>query len=277
MISSISTVLKTASKDLSSLDAEVLLAHVLQVSRSYLFAHPEEILTPEQENKFFELAKKCAEGEPVAYLTGHREFWSLDFKVTSDTLIPRPETELLVECVLKNIKGQGKTIADLGTGCGAIALAIAHERPDWEIFATDLSEKALSVARENASRLGIKNVVFCEGSWCEALPAIRFDAIVSNPPYIGEGDFELQPSVLFYEPRSALISSESGFGDLEKIIEEAPAYLTSGGSLFLEHGFLQAEKIKKRLTEAGYIDINLHRDFAGLYRVAEAKWPISSF
>ena len=193
---------------LSSLDREVLLSHVLNVPRSYLYAHPERTLTREEENFFLSLIKRAEQGEPIAYLTGHREFWALDLIVTPDTLIPRPETELLVELILKNKRDEKKIIADLGTGNGAIALAIASERPDWMIYATDINKKALQVAEQNAARLQIKNIQFCAGSWCAALPPIQFDAIVSNPPYIAEDDPNVDPAVLNYEPRQALIAGK---------------------------------------------------------------------
>ncbi|HLB57652.1 MAG TPA: peptide chain release factor N(5)-glutamine methyltransferase, partial [Gammaproteobacteria bacterium] len=203
---------------LSSLDREILLSHVLKVTRSYLYAHPTPLLTKEEEKDFLTLLERAKKGEPIAYLIGHREFWSLDLIVTPDTLIPRPETELLVELILKNKRDEKKIIADLGTGNGAIALAIASERPDWMIYATDINKKALQVAEQNAARLQIKNIQFCAGSWCAALPPIQFDAIVSNPPYIAEDDPNVDPAVLNYEPRQALIAGKQGLEDLEKII-----------------------------------------------------------
>jgi release factor glutamine methyltransferase len=249
------------------LDAEILLSHVLNVQRSYLHAHHERILSAEQQSHFINLMKKRMEGQPIPYLTGHCEFWSLDLLVTSDTLIPRPETELLVELILKKSDEASLCVADLGTGSGAIALAVAHERPHWTIYATDSSMAALNVAKLNAVRLGIKNIIFCDGIWCAALPKISFDMIVSNPPYISKDDPHLQPSVLATEPASALISAENGLQDIYHIIDEARSYLKPGGCLLLEHGFSQAEYVKSQFLAAGYINVSCEQDFSGLNRV----------
>lgn len=255
-------------------ETEILLAHVLKVSRSYLYAHPEHALTSEQEKKFTELVTRHAQGEPIAYLIGRREFWSLDLIVRRDTLIPRPETELLVEVALsKGGEEKNKLMADLGTGCGAIALAMAKEKPTWIVHATDFSGAALEIAKLNASRLQIGNVKFHEGSWCGALPSsLKFDLIVSNPPYIAAEDPHLQPGILCYEPRSALIAGKSGLEDLETIIQQAKDYLKPGGYLLVEHGYQQAPAVKKIFLQAGYTDITSHQDLAGLNRVIAASW-----
>lgn len=255
---------------IKTLEEEVLLAHVLGVNRSYLYAHPERTLTETEQTQFAMLMNRHEKGEPIAYLTGHREFWSLDLMVTADTLIPRPETELLVETVLEF--NTGDLIADLGTGSGAIALALAYERPDWTLYATDSSKNALAIAKKNAERLNIKNIYFYQGFWCAALPEIKLDLIVSNPPYIAEGDLHVEQAVLAYEPLSALISGEGGLQDIKHIIQEAAFYLKSGGYLLLEHGFEQAKIVQNIFLEVGYTNITTRRDLSGLPRVTIGQW-----
>jgi len=260
------------SSDTSLLDAEILLAEVLKVSRSYLLAFPERELTLAQKKSFENFIAQRKQKIPVAYITGHKEFWSLDLLVTRDTLIPRPETELLVEIVLQEMVGAKKRIADLGTGSGAIALAIAHERPLWEVHATDLSIDALAIAKLNAARLGLEHVIFHQGSWGEALPAtMKFDVIVSNPPYIAPDDPYLQRGHLSYEPRSALVADENGLKEISRIIQTAKQYLISGGQLMLEHGFEQASEIRSIFANLDYSDIDTYPDLAGLNRVTRGK------
>jgi len=256
------------------LDAEVLLAHLLNVQRSYLYAHPERLLSIEEQTRFAALIKKRTQGQPVPYITGHCEFWSLDLMVTPDTLIPRPETELLVELALQKSNASPRWVADLGTGSGAIALALAQERPDWIIYATDSSLAALSVAKANALRLQIKNIIFCQGIWCAALPRILFDMIVSNPPYVAEDDAHLQQSVLATEPASALFSDKDGLKDIQHIIHEARMYLKPGGCLLLEHGFSQRECVQNQLSKAGYTAVTSQQDFSGLNRVTTGIFGI---
>lgn len=254
--------------DSAKLDAEVLLADLLQVSRTHLHAWPERELTAEQQKKFSAWVMRCVQGEPVAYVIGHREFWSFDLLVTPATLIPRPETELLVECVLNAFHDNDvKTVADLGTGSGAIALALATERPQWQIHATDMSESALVVARQNAVRLRLTNVVFHQGNWCAALPDKRFDAIVTNPPYIAVDDERVEAQVMLSEPHSALFSGDDGLDAIRQIVVEAKNRLKSGGCLFVEHGCSQAAMVRSLFEKAGYTKINLHKDLAGLERV----------
>jgi release factor glutamine methyltransferase len=250
------------------LDAEILLAHVLNVSRSYLYAWPEKMLSAAQEKIFFELIDRRINGEPVAYLIGHQEFWSLDFLVTQDVLIPRPETELLVEMILE-IPAEQLAVADLGAGSGAIALSIAHERPNWEVHATDASHAALQIAKKNAERLKIKNITFHDGDWLQALPSLLFDVIVSNPPYIAANDAHLLQ--LTYEPQSALISGPDGLEDIRKIIRDAGRYLKSDGYLMLEHGYDQADEIRKLFETAGYKNVFSIRDLSGNERVTYGK------
>lgn len=257
-----------------SLDAEILLAHLLKVQRSYLYAHLDQLLTDSELSSYTALIKKRTQGTPIPYLTGHCEFWSLDLLVTPDTLIPRPETELLVELILNHPPHPELIIADLGTGSGAIALALAHERPQWKIYATDLSESALAVAKTNASRLNLSNIVFNQGRWCAALPDQKFDIIVSNPPYIAHDDPHLDPNVLATEPALALISEQNGLEDINHIIQEAKKYLKPGGQLLLEHGFAQAELVQQQLIKAGYQNIQSKQDFSGLNRVTTGVFDI---
>jgi release factor glutamine methyltransferase len=250
--------------DISRLEAEILLADVLQVSRSHLHAWPERELTSAQQLKLTECVNRCVQGEPIAYITGHREFWSLDLMVTTDTLIPRPETELLVEQVLATLNDdQPRLIADLGTGSGAIALALATERPAWTVYATDRMNAPLQVAAANAERLQVGNIVFQQGNWCAALPDLLFDAIISNPPYIAESDVRITSQVKSNEPHSALFAGNDGLDDIRQIIAEAKNYLKSGGYLFLEHGSLQAAAVRYLFEKAGYTKVDLHRDLAG--------------
>lgn len=261
-----------AVSDTPTLDAEILLAHVLRVGRSYLLAFAERELTAEEADVFENLIAQRKQHLPIAYLTGHREFWSLDLVVTPDTLIPRPETELLVEKILEKIRGDNKTIADLGTGSGAIALALAHEKPNWKIYATDASERALDVARLNATKLQLSNIIFQQGIWCAALPSIKFDAIVSNPPYIASDDPHLQQGSLRHEPQSALVADEQGLSDIRQIISSATQYLLPGGMLFLEHGAEQGALVRSIFSNFAYTSIESDHDLAGLERVTHAVW-----
>jgi release factor glutamine methyltransferase len=273
----IANALAQASKEISAistcaqLDAEVLLAHILQVPRSYFYTWPARVLTTEEQARFETVVKRKVHGEPVAYITGTREFWSLDFKVTADTLIPRPETELVVEIVLEKFNSQNSLVlADLGTGCGAIACAIASEKPEWKIHATDRVEPALAVARENARCLQLTNIIFAQGDWCEALPSITFDAIMSNPPYIAKDDSELNRDVIESEPHAALFADEHGYKDIRQIINGAKGYLKTGGYLIIEHGSQQAIQVRQLFINAGYTGIQLYKDIANRDRVTAA-------
>lgn len=249
------------------LDAEILLAYVLAVNRAYLHSHPEQVLTPSQYSDFEKLMNRCHLGEPIAYITGQQAFWSMDLRVTPATLIPRPDTELLVELALQVGGDTKRVVADLGTGSGAVALALAKERSTWDLYATDSSVDALSVAKENAERLAIKNIIFSQGDWCDALPKRMFDIIVSNPPYVATGDVHLAQSVYDYEPHDALFSDENGLRDTRQIIFTALSYLKLGAVLMLEHGFQQAEGVRNLFEEAGYTNINTVVDLAGHDRV----------
>lgn len=256
------------------LEAEILLAHVLDTTRSYLHIWCETKLNQDQCKEFAACLLRRRNKEPIAYITGSREFWSLNFFVTPDTLIPRPETELLVESVLDTFKHSTTAIkvADLGTGCGAIALAMAHERPDWQIYATDVSESALQIARKNARRLALQNISFHQGNWCTALPCDGFDVIVSNPPYIGEMEWEAYAEGLEFEPRDALISGLDGLDSIRTICHSAKSCLKPAGYVFVEHGFLQGAAVRKIFAAAGYSQIHSVRDLSGQERVTVGQY-----
>jgi release factor glutamine methyltransferase len=261
----------------AELEAALLLCHLLNKPRSYLYAWPEKTLDPEQLSDYEILIGRRLAGEPIAHITGQREFWSLNLKVTSDTLIPRPETELLVERSLHHLENTPQPlVADLGTGSGAIALALASERGDAEIYACDLSENALAVAQENAEQLALNNVRFHAGDWFQALPTdSKYDLIVSNPPYIEADDPHLRRGDLLKEPLSALISGEDGLVDIRQIIEQAPSHLKPGGWLLFEHGYQQAEAVANLLQCKGFVDIQSHKDLAGHPRVTEGRYPLA--
>lgn len=255
------------------LDAEILLANILQINRAQLIARFDQILTSVEQERFLQLLAKRKLGEPIAYIIGYREFWSLEFAVTPATLIPRPETELLIEVALEKLPAnQSINIAELGTGCGAIALALAHERPQWNIIATDKSIAALDVARNNAKRLGITNVSFRQGDWCAALNAERFAAIVSNPPYIADNDAHLQQAELSFEPIKALVSAENGLCDLRQIIATAREHLLIDGWLMLEHGYDQSDLVKNIFLSHHYQKVADYTDFTGVKRIAVGKF-----
>ena len=262
--------LAAASRQLGGarLEAELLLAHALGVSRARLYAWPEHEPEPKQREAFDRLVAARERGEPIAYLTGRREFWSLDLAVTPDVLIPRHETELLVELALDRIaRDRDVRVADLGTGSGAIALALARERPLARVTATDASAAALDVARRNAARLGIGNVAFAVGDWYAALGDARFDLIVSNPPYIAAGDAHLAQGDLRFEPAAALASGADGLDAIRRIVADAPEHLADGGALLLEHGFDQSLRVRALLDAAGFQNVTSVFDNGGHERV----------
>lgn len=262
------------------LDGELLLAHILNKPRSYFFTWPEALLTKEQLSAFRQLLEQRQQGVPVAYLTGQREFWSLQLKVTEATLIPRPDTELLVELALgmDDLPGQKTAanikVADLGTGTGAIALALARERPNWEVTAIDKSPEALAVARENANTHRIPNVRFLEGSWCSPLAEDSMDILVSNPPYIPSDDPHLKEGDVRFEPTTALVSGTDGLDDIRTITQQAVKSLKPGGWLLLEHGYDQGHGVQSILTMAGFRQVRTETDLAGHDRVTLARKPV---
>jgi len=256
------------SSDTPRLDAEVLLAHALGEMRSHLHAWPEKVLSAEQQLQFQQLLQARIRGEPVAYLTGQREFWSLPLNLSPATLIPRPETETLVALALEIIPvNSTAVIADLGTGSGAIALAIAHERPRCHLQATDISPAAIETATANARQLGINNIEFHHGDWCEPLAGRRCDVIVSNPPYIRDTDPHLQSGDVRFEPPGALAAGPEGMDDLEKIARCAGHHLRSKGWLLMEHGYDQGKQAMQLLQANGFRTVTDHADDAGLSRV----------
>jgi len=250
-------------------DAEVLLCFVLQKNRAHLIAWPEKPLSADQWQRFQQLIQRRAAGEPVAYLTGRREFWSLDLNVTPDTLIPRPDTEVLVEQALQRIPSDAPwRIADVGTGSGAIALAIASERPACQLYAIDISPGALQVARDNARRLGIKNVTFLQGKWLQPIADKSLEMVLSNPPYIQQDDPHLQQGDVRFEPRSALVAGTDGLDDIRVLCDTARQALKDGGWLLLEHSYHQGSAIVALLKQQGYSEIIDIVDYSGNDRLA---------
>lgn len=251
------------------LEVQMLLQQALKVSRAYLLAHPEHLLDAAQQSTYDAMFRRRQQGEPISYILGEREFFGLNFKVTPATLIPRPETELVVELALAKVPQHCNfRVLDLGTGTGAIALSIANERPDLEVVAVDGSAEALAVASENAHRLGVRNVRFIQSDWFAALGAEHFDLIVSNPPYVAADDEHLSQGDVRFEPKSALISGADGLDDIRRIIRDAVQHLASGGWLLLEHGYDQADRVRNLLGESGFGNIFSEKDFAGITRVS---------
>ncbi|MFZ2540463.1 MAG: peptide chain release factor N(5)-glutamine methyltransferase [Gallionella sp.] len=287
------------------IEAQCLLQAVLKVDRSYLFAHSDQPLNAAQHARYMALFERRIHGEPIAYLLASREFYGLNFRVSPATLIPRPETELLVELALQRIpslpnppnlplwaqgsrrlvpcccavslaqsgeervRNVGATrILDLGTGSGVIALSIAHTRPDTEIVAVDASQSALDVARENAHRLNIGNVIMLQSDWFAELHDEHFDLIVSNPPYVAESDIHLEQGDLRFEPRVALVSGTDGLDDIRRICSQARAHLNHGGWLLMEHGYDQAARVRTLLQQAGFAGVFSAQDIAGIERVS---------
>jgi release factor glutamine methyltransferase len=249
-------------------DAEVLLLHVLDKPRSWLFSHADDALDTDVQTSFSALVERRRQGEPVAYITGRRGFWSMDLEVTSATLIPRPETELLVELVLQRLLPEATgTVVDLGTGSGAIALAIASERPRARIIAIDTSADALAIARRNAVRVGVSNVRFLQGDWFAPLHHQQVDLIVSNPPYIEASDPHLDEGDLRFEPVSALASGADGLDDIRHIVRHARDYLRPGGWLLIEHGWHQGMAVRSLMTAMGMAGVSTARDLESRDRV----------
>ena len=263
-----------AQAGVAPIDAQVLLAHVLRADRAWLIAHATDPLAHSQAEQFFSLARQRRDGEPVAYLTGWREFRGLSLAVDRSVLIPRPETETLVECALRRLPADRPLrVLDLGTGSGAIALAIAQERPRTEVLATDRSAAALVVARKNAERMKLANVRWLQSDWYAELPAegARFELIASNPPYIADGDEHLREGDVRFEPRAALCAGADGLDALRIIIGGARERLVEGGALVVEHGHDQAGAVRDLMLGAGLSSVESLRDLAGIPRVAAAR------
>lgn len=261
--------LQRASAMIERVDAEWLLAHALDRPPGWLWAHADDAVEAPARERYEALLARRAAGEPVAYLTGTQGFWSLDLRVTPATLIPRPETERLVELALARLPADAPCrVADLGTGSGAIALAVAKERPCATVVATDASPAALAVARRNATRNGIANVGFRQGDWLAPLVGERFDLIASNPPYIAEGDPHLGRGDLRFEPPTALSSGADGLDAIRRIVADAPGCLRAGGWLLLEHGLDQGAAVRALLEGVGFVDVGTARDLEGRERVS---------
>ncbi len=256
------------------LDAELLLADALGKSRSYLHTWPERELPAELIAIFEARLARRRQGEPVAYILGRQGFWSLELDVASHTLIPRPDTELLVETALALLPATPLAVLDLGTGSGAIALALACERPAWQVVGVDRVPEAVALASGNRERLQLNNATFTESHWFAALTGQRFALIVSNPPYIAAADPHLSQGDVRFEPSSALVSGVDGLDDIRLIIQQAPEHLCAGGWLLLEHGFDQAEAARELLDKRGFVQVQSRRDLGGHQRISLGQWPL---
>lgn len=256
------------------LDAELLLAQALGKSRSYLHTWPEHEPAAAQLAGYQAALARRRAGEPVAYILGRQGFWSLDLDVARHTLIPRPDTELLVETALALLPATPLQALDLGTGTGAIALALACERPAWQMTGVDRVAAAVALAQGNGARLQLTNARFAESCWFSALAGQRFQLIVSNPPYIAAADPHLSQGDVRFEPSSALVAGVDGLDDIRLIIEQAPAHLLGGGWLLLEHGFEQAEAVRELLSRRGFTAVDSRRDLGGHQRISVGQWPL---
>lgn len=276
--STISELLKKSAElavvsDTSRLDVEVLLGYILDKDRSFLYAWPEHQLREQQQHCFDEFFNRRLQGEPVAHITGQREFWSLLLNVSPATLIPRPETELLVELALSLPLVDQPSMLDLGTGTGAIALALASEHPDWKIVAVDAFPEAVKLAEQNRKQLSLKqksgfdNVQILQSHWFSNLKDQTFDLIVSNPPYIDAEDKHLKQGDVQFEPKSALVAEGQGLSDLRTIINSVHTFIKADGWLLLEHGCDQGQAVRAMMLAAGFSGIATHADLAGLDRV----------
>jgi len=293
-MTTIAQVLTTAQQQLTGgdcvvgnarLDAEILLAFVMGRDRTYLFTWPEQEVTTDQQSQFAKLFGRRVCGEPIAYITGKKEFWSLPLEVNTSTLIPRPETELLVELALQkfsygNAANSALDVFDLGTGTGAIALALAKEKPKWKVFACDVKPEVIQLAERNAQALNIKNIIFFVSDWFSCVGTEiknqSFDLVISNPPYIDPADVHLSEGDVRFEPGSALVSGNHGLADIEKIIKQSSNYLKERGWLMLEHGFAQGAAVRILLKNFSYHAIETFPDIAGKERVTIGQKEFTS-
>ena len=253
----------------------MLLAHVLGRPSQWLYAHVRDPVPAGARRRFERLVERRARGEPAAYLTGRRAFWSFELQVTPAALVPRPETERLVEVALDRIPaGSATRLADLGTGCGAVALALARERPGCRVVATDASPAALALAASNAALLEVRNIEFRRGHWCAPLARERFAVVAANPPYVRRGDPHLEGDGVRFEPRSALVAGEDGLAAIREIVACASRHLLPAGRLLLEHGADQGEAVRGLLAAHSFRDVTQHHDYAGHERVVSARRPL---
>ena len=255
------------------LDAELLLAAAIGKSRSYLHTWPERIVSSEDAQRYADYLQRRRGGEPVAYILGQQGFWKIDLEVAPHTLIPRPDTELLVETALELQPASPAKVLDLGTGTGAIALALASDRPAWQVTAVDRVEEAAALAERNRQRLGLGNAQVRVSHWFDSLAGERFDLIVSNPPYIAAADPHLVAGDVRFEPSSALVAGVDGLDDLRVIAAQAPAHLLPGGWLLLEHGYDQAAAVRALLAEHGFIEVTSRTDLGGHERITLGRLP----
>lgn len=259
--------------DSAYLDAEVLLQQVLNKNRTYLYTWPETLLSNHQWQQFHLFVDQRRQGKPIAYITGNREFWSLEFHVNDTTLIPRPDTELLIETALNLDLPSNARILDLGTGTGVIALSLASERKSWHITAVDKQINAVKLAHKNREQLNCSQVEILQSDWFSAIKQQEFDLIVSNPPYIDEKDVHLSQGDVRFEPLTALISFNEGYGDLFYIANVARQYLSSSGYLLMEHGYQQGPRLRQQMRELGYQAVTTKIDFGGNERCTLGCWP----
>ena len=261
------------SSESAKLDAQVLLLHILQKPHSYLFTWPEHELNAEQQQQFNTFCQRRLNGEPVAHITGQREFWSLSLEVNATTLIPRPDTETLVEQALEVAVPATAKVLDLGTGTGAIALALGSEMPNWQITAVDRVSDAVALATRNQQRLAINNVHVKQSNWFSELHGEKFNLIVTNPPYIESSDIHLNQGDVRFEPLSALVADDCGMSDIKQIITQSRDYLLSSGYLLIEHGFEQGEAVRHFFKKMAFVNIKTVKDFGNNDRVTFAQWP----
>ncbi|MCF1428481.1 MAG: peptide chain release factor N(5)-glutamine methyltransferase [Shewanella sp.] len=257
----------------ATLDAEVMLQHVLGKSRTYLYTWPDKSLSSEHWQAFMVMVNERAKGHPVAHITGEREFWSLPLLVNKTTLIPRPDTEILVETALNLSLPESSRVLDLGTGTGAIALALASERAGWQVTGVDRVADAVTLAKMNRDRLKLEQVEILQSDWFFAVAERQFELVVSNPPYIDEQDEHLAQGDVRFEPLSALTAADEGFADLFYIATEARIHLLPGGYLLMEHGYQQAKLLRQKMIELGYQDVATVRDFGSNDRCTLGRWP----
>jgi release factor glutamine methyltransferase len=265
--------LLASSSDSAKLDAQVLLLNILQKPRSYLFTWPEKQLTDQQYQAFQHACERRLQGEPVSHITGCREFWSLQLEVNPTTLIPRPDTETLVELALECEVPKNAKVLDLGTGTGAIALALGSEMPTWDITAVDRIDDAVALAKRNQQRLAINNVSVEQSNWFSALKNKKFDLIVTNPPYIEHDDVHLYQGDVRFEPLSALVADDAGMADIKQIITQSRDYLHASGYLLIEHGFEQSAAVRHIFNQMAFINVSTVKDLGNNDRVTFGQWP----